>query len=102
MKILSSMAIDRPVVVCKSLAFKYRKVCGGTVGAYGSTLDAAQWLSRIVDATIFTYYTGGSYLNRPSKGLSRMMGNYQVRFLWGNGPQGPDLPGVKIERHRRT
>ena len=65
---------------------------------YGSTLDAAQWLSRFVDATIFTYYTGGSYLNRPSKGLSRMMGNYHVRFLWGNGPQGPDLPGQNQRR----
>ena len=28
------------------------------------------------------------------KGLSRMMGNYHVRFLGGEGPQGPELPGL--------
>jgi hypothetical protein len=28
-------------------------------------------------------------LTRPSKGLSCMMGNYHVQFLWGEGPQGP-------------
>ena len=31
------------------------------------------------------------------KGLSRMMGNYHVRFLGGEGPQGPELPGTKID-----
>ena len=71
---------------CKSLAGEYRKVCSGTVGRCGLILDAAQWLSRVINITIFTGFAGGSYLNRPLKGLSRMMGNYHVRFLWGDGP----------------
>ena len=71
---------------CKSLAGQYRKVCSCTVGTFGLILDAAQWLSRAINTTIFTGFAGGSYLNRPLKGLSRMMGNYHVRFLWGDGP----------------